>query len=209
MLKNSFRKRKIKSPAYDEGRTAFLNGLELSDNPYTDSNSELKLIWASGWEDASDSRKDFERTMLIKESRKKGKRKYKEAYSQIANRLAKCIIYVIIPVGGFSILWGIFTFGYQIFFWLKTGEWVKLPMSYFFITPSDRWASMSPADLVPSWFHNSWNWFEYPASWYGVNKIVRFIFDLIPLSIVWIIVGIYFVGAGISFSEKLLTKKTA
>lgn len=39
--------------AYEEGYTAFINDLPLSDNPYVDEENEVEADeWEDGWEDA-------------------------------------------------------------------------------------------------------------------------------------------------------------
>jgi hypothetical protein len=47
---------KIEHPNFVEGKSAFYNGLELSDNPYG-IDTEFFSEWASGWEEAFQSRK--------------------------------------------------------------------------------------------------------------------------------------------------------
>ncbi len=53
---DKFKKKKIEHPNFVEGKSAFFNGLELSDNPYT-SDTEFFSKWASGWEEAFQARK--------------------------------------------------------------------------------------------------------------------------------------------------------
>jgi len=55
-------------------------------------------------------------------------------------------------IGGFVILF------YQIYVWLSAGFWPKMSLIY------------------P--LYNYWDWADYPASWFGLHKII----DGIPLS---------------------------
>ncbi len=53
---NKFKKKNIEHPKFVEGKSAFYNGLELSDNPYG-IDTEFFSEWASGWEEAFQARK--------------------------------------------------------------------------------------------------------------------------------------------------------
>jgi len=53
---NPFKKKNIEHPKCTEGKSAFYNGLELSDNPYG-MDTEFFSIWVSGWKEALQARR--------------------------------------------------------------------------------------------------------------------------------------------------------
>jgi hypothetical protein len=53
---NPFKKKNIEHPKFAEGKLAFYNGLELSDNPYG-IGTDFFSIWASGWKKALQDRR--------------------------------------------------------------------------------------------------------------------------------------------------------
>jgi hypothetical protein len=75
---------------------------------------------------------------------------------------------LLVGMGGIGVVM------YQVFLWLKAGEWV--PISVFKVV----------APVLPPTFIN---WIVYPTDWRGVNKIINSVFDL-PMSAVAIVVGI-------------------
>ena len=53
---NPFKKKNIEHPKFAEGKSAFYNGLELSDNPYG-MDTDFYSKWASGWKEAFQARR--------------------------------------------------------------------------------------------------------------------------------------------------------
>ena len=53
---NKFKKKNLEHPRFAEGKSAFYNGLELSENPYG-TETEFFSEWASGWHEACQTRK--------------------------------------------------------------------------------------------------------------------------------------------------------
>ena len=60
MFKNLFKKKEFVDPVFREGKLAFSNGVNVSDNPYRLTNTERAQVWESGWYKAQVSRQDFE-----------------------------------------------------------------------------------------------------------------------------------------------------
>lgn len=56
---NPFKKQIIEHPKFTEGKLAFSNGRELSDNPY-ETDTEDFCKWECGWKVAFQARKIFE-----------------------------------------------------------------------------------------------------------------------------------------------------
>jgi hypothetical protein len=79
-------------------------------------------------------------------------------------------------IGVIIILAGIGIVGFQIFIYLKNGEWIELPLLYL--------VTYGPNEFV-SWLYN-------PTSWLGLHKIIYGALKLIPLSLCLILVGAAF-----------------
>jgi hypothetical protein len=79
-------------------------------------------------------------------------------------------IWSLIPVVGTSFVFsGIGLFIYQIYFWLKNGEWTE----YSLLWPL-------------SYIENLQSWVYYPIEWVGVHKIL----DFIPFPIFLVAMGV-------------------
>ncbi len=195
MLKNS--SKKDQDSIFYEGKNAFSNGIDISENPYLKIDSSLASVWESGWNKALESRRAFEISNKTKSNSKK-----RELKSISIRYIAYLLGILISLVGGLTIIFGIFLFGYQVYFWLRTATWANLPISYLFIKPSVIYSSPSPLDLAPAWFHNTWLWLESPSDWHGIHRVVKFFFDLIPLSLVWVVVGMFPFGWGLTLIVK-------
>jgi len=61
LISNPLKNREPTNPAYHEGKNAYYNGLELTDNPYKEADKELALLWDSGWNKAFKARQKFEK----------------------------------------------------------------------------------------------------------------------------------------------------
>ena len=93
----------------------------------------------------------------------------------------------------------------QIAYFLWTGEWVKIPVLYIFISPdySSIQTEISPLTLVPTYIHGRWNWIENPTSWLGVYKILYWILEFVPLWILWLCAGWLTAAAGSGLSDEV------
>lgn len=54
------KERKPTDSAYHKGKTAYSNGVDITDNPYKKTDKELALLWDSGWHKACKDREEFE-----------------------------------------------------------------------------------------------------------------------------------------------------
>lgn len=110
---------------------------------------------------------------------------------------------VLVCVGGYTLL-------AQVILWLKSGEWVSLPLLYLFVDPwpllaeklSDealvaiqraRRILCDPLIILRMGFHTYFSrvsaWLMDPHDWVGIQKIIRQILETIPLSL-------FLVGSG-------------
>lgn len=85
---NRVKKLGIEKPAFYEGKLAFSNDPKLADNPYTKTNSELTLIWETGWKEAFKARKLF-----IEETKNKEIREESNIY-QIGFWITAVIVFI-------------------------------------------------------------------------------------------------------------------
>ena len=60
LISNPLKKKKPNNAEYHEGKNAYSNGLELNNNPYREVDSDLALLWNSGWNDAFEARHEYE-----------------------------------------------------------------------------------------------------------------------------------------------------
>lgn len=68
-------------------------------------------------------------------------------------------------------------FGYQCFNWLQNGYWLELPLVTLFSSQE--------------FFTNYNSWYNSPDSWLGLNKIIKWLLEKLPLSISAIGVGFF------------------
>ena len=61
MFSKLFKRSRSSDPAFNEGRLAFSNGIDISENPYQASEKELASSWEDGWKEAREARKAFEK----------------------------------------------------------------------------------------------------------------------------------------------------
>ena len=86
----------------------------------------------------------------------------------------------ILYAGGVLMLAGISVGIYQIYFWLKFGNWLELPLNYIlYITPE----SFS-------------DWVYFPTEWIGISNIVRWVLTHSPISIVVFLLGLTILISG-------------
>lgn len=82
--------------------------------------------------------------------------------------------WITLAIGPLFVTSGIGFFIYQIYSWLRNGEWVQYSLI---------WA-LSYVESIQSWSY-------YPTEWIGVHKIL----DIIPFSIFLIAIGVFiFIG---------------
>ncbi|MEJ1392117.1 MAG: hypothetical protein RPU34_14715 [Candidatus Sedimenticola sp. (ex Thyasira tokunagai)] len=87
--------------------------------------------------------------------------------------IEKILQWIFNATGILFILAGIGLFGFQIFIYLKHGEWVEFPLTIL--------TSFGPEKLV--------SWLSNPTSWQGLHKIIDGTLELIPLSLFAVIAG--------------------
>lgn len=99
----------------------------------------------------------------------------------------------------------------QIVYWLRFQEWVELPLLYLFVAPPTEMyytQKVNPFWALPTWFVGSWNWLEYPQSWFGLHKVVHGIlssvhFGVLPVAVgIWILVTDFFEPSAPTESKK-------
>jgi hypothetical protein len=114
-----------------------------------------------------------------------------------------CLGVILVLVGGYVIV-------AQVILWLKSGQWVSLPLLYLFINPwpllTDKFSAdaavaiqratgsfSDPLFILRMGLHTYFNglpsWLLEPKEWVGVQKIVRGILELVPVSL-------FFLGLG-------------
>lgn len=101
------------------------------------------------------------------------------------NPIDKVAQKIVNAIGYLFIFIGLGIFGVQVFIFLKTGEWIKLPLLYL--------AALGPDNFV--------SWLDSPDSWLGVHKIIMGVLEIMPLS-----VSVFFWGL-LWLDMKLMRKK--
>jgi hypothetical protein len=94
---------------------------------------------------------------------------------------------VIVFVGFLSILAGLGVLGLQIYGYLKFGEWGSVSVL----------GTASPY----------WPWLNNPQTWFGLNKIVRYVFGLMPLSLSFVLAGWLIAGFGSAVRERITNRR--
>jgi hypothetical protein len=61
MFSKLFKRSKSNDPAFKEGKLAFSNGIDISQNPYQNSSKHLAISWENGWKEAQKARKVLEK----------------------------------------------------------------------------------------------------------------------------------------------------
>ena len=59
MFSKLIKRSRSNDPAFKQGRLAFSNGIDISENPYQNSDKHLASSWEGGWKEAQKGRKDF------------------------------------------------------------------------------------------------------------------------------------------------------
>jgi len=93
---------------------------------------------------------------------------------------------IIVFIGFLSILAGLGVLGLQIYGYLKFGEWGSLSVL----------GTASPY----------WPWLNNPQTWFGLNKIVRDVLGLMPLSLSFVLVGWLIAGFGSALRERVTNR---
>ena len=131
-------------------------------------------------------------------------------YFERLKKLGAKVIYSLFYLLGCSIsLYGIIILVVQIVHFLKYSLWIKIGLITLFepYTTFSRDMFEDPLSVVPTLFHGKWTWLLYPTSWFGLHKIIHFIFTFIPLSLTMFLFGIIIISA--THSEYLEAKKTS
>ena len=84
------------------------------------------------------------------------------------------------------ILSGVGVFCYQVFMWMKNGMWSELPIQVLFNFLFEN-------TLLAQWLSN-------PESWFGLQKVVEWLLQNIPLSAALIIPSVLIFGAVVCIS---------
>ncbi len=92
----------------------------------------------------------------------------------------------------------------QVILWLKSGQWVSLPLLYLFVDPWPLLAEKFSAEAavaiqratggfsdplfilrmgLHTYFNGLPSWLMEPKQWIGMQKIVKGIFEVIPMSL--------------------------
>lgn len=108
-----------------------------------------------------------------------------------------CLGVILAFVGGYVIV-------AQVILWLKSGQWVSLPLLYLFVDPwpllAEKFSAEAAAAIqratgefsdplfilrleLHTYFNGLSLWLMEPKEWIGVQKIVRGILQLIPVSL--------------------------
>ena len=114
-----------------------------------------------------------------------------------------CLGVILVFVGGYVVV-------AQVILWLKSGQWVSLPLLYLFVDPWPLLAEKFSAEAavaiqrargqfsdplfilrmgLHTYFNGLPSWLMEPKEWVGVQKIVRGILEVIPVSL-------FFIGSG-------------
>lgn len=108
-----------------------------------------------------------------------------------------CLGVILAFVGGYVIV-------AQVILWLKSGQWISLPLLYLFVDPWPLLAEKFSAEAVAAiqsvtgqfsdplvilrmglhtYLNGLPSWLMEPKEWVGVQKIVRIVLESIPLSL--------------------------
>ncbi|MCX5814580.1 MAG: hypothetical protein NT178_18880 [Proteobacteria bacterium] len=94
-----------------------------------------------------------------------------------------------IMVGGYIIMiFGFVLFIWQVYMYLLNGSWIAQPLLLVF--------EYFPRDI------KFISWIFFPKSWFGLHKIIYWILEFIPTSLISIFVGFAIIGWYFSFEEK-------
>jgi hypothetical protein len=102
--------------------------------------------------------------------------------SRIGYNTRRFLSGIIVFVGILSILAGLGVLGLQIYAYLKFGEWGSVSVL----------GTASPY----------WPWLKNPQMWFGLHKIVRDAFGIMPLSLAFVLVGWLIAGFGSALRER-------
>ena len=80
--------------------------------------------------------------------------------------------------GGLVFFSGLCTFGYQIYFWIRNGEWFELDLLWFVFFAIRR---LPEEYLTAPVVRQLLRWLTNPTDWTGLQKLLTGTLDLIPL----------------------------
>jgi len=106
--------------------------------------------------------------------------------SRIGYNTRRLLCGIIVFVGVLSILAGLGVLGIQIYGYLRFGEWESV---------SVLWTA-SPY----------WPWLKNPQTWFGLHRIVRDAFGIMPLSLAFVLVGWLIAGFGSALRERVTNR---
>ena len=99
---------------------------------------------------------------------------------------------IAIPMALFGLAVNIYSgliFFYQMYFWLKLGKFINASI-YSCLTPNEL-SGKGPLYYIPHSWSETWlsDWLLHPNDWVGLQKIVAFTFEMIPIYILGIMIG--------------------
>ncbi|MEA3486130.1 MAG: hypothetical protein U9R20_00520 [Thermodesulfobacteriota bacterium] len=113
-------------------------------------------------------------------------KKYWRVFNKAENSISKSIYTGTILIGVAILLAGFFIIFWQLFIWLKHGEWRNISLL--------KVVLYIGIDPIVSWLKN-------PQSWFGVHKIIYWFFISFPLSLFLIITGFMLANTECNYEE--------
>lgn len=86
--------------------------------------------------------------------------------------------WIINAIGVLCVFSGMAILCFQVFVYLKDGEWIEFPLSILF--------AFGPEGFLM--------WLNNPRSWFGLHKIINGVLEVMPLSLFFMIVGVTMAG---------------
>jgi hypothetical protein len=110
----------------------------------------------------------------------------------------------LLMLGGVAVMfWAVGVLGYQVFLWLRDGQWTALPARLLFIYRPAEWdaaASQGAAKLlrmVPSFATSASDaWLRHPQSWLGLHMVVIGVLDAVSVPGAAFVVGLLLAAGG-------------
>lgn len=113
------------------------------------------------------------RTTEVKELTPEAKEQKQTEETQKTQKIEKEWAKIINGLGIVFVLAGPLIVGWQIYIYLKHGEWVELPLLFL--------AAFGPEKFV--------SWLSNPSSWFGLHKLVFWILKFFPVSLFSLLLG--------------------
>ena len=135
-------------------------------------------------------------------------------------RIWQSLAVICIGIGVTVVLVGSYVIVAQVILWLKSGEWVSLPLYYLFVDPRPLLEQLPPQAWlviltsqysdplfvlqmgVDTYLNGLSAWLLDPKEWVGLHKIVKGILEIIPISLFLIWLGGMVWGAAMASFAK-------